>query len=139
MTKEVQVKSVVRDIKDFDFEAGWASGYGDYTADINVDGKGFSVDLTYEYGYDDAGESVGCHESNGSDLGNDVAIEIAAQQAGIELDEGDVQGIMHELEDQVENYVEDNYDQTIKSLLIGFENHQEELRQERDEEFGMSM
>jgi hypothetical protein len=126
-------KAVARDIEDFDFEAGWPSGYGDYVADINIDGKEFSVDLIYEYGYYDVGEFVGCDERNGSDLRNDTAIKIAAQQAGIELDDNTVLKIKRDLESQVEVYVEDNYYHTIENLLMDFESFQEKLRREHDD------
>ncbi|MDI5891785.1 hypothetical protein [Halomonas rhizosphaerae] len=133
MANEIQIKSVAENIEDFYFEDGWASGYGDYTADITIDEKEFSVDLIYEYGYYDCGLSVGCDENNGSDLRNDSAIKIAAQQAGIELDDNTVLKIKRDLESQVEVYVEDNYFNTIDNLLMDFESFQEKLRLEHDD------
>ncbi|MGM0914307.1 MAG: hypothetical protein ACQEXC_09805 [Pseudomonadota bacterium] len=117
MANELQIEAVAENIEDFDFEAGRPSGYGDYIANISIDGKKFSVDLIYEYGYYDLGEFVGCDERNGSDLRNDTAIKIAAQQAGIELDDNTVLKIKRELEIQIEDYVKENYYQTIENLL----------------------
>lgn len=94
----------------------------------------FSVDLKYEYGYLDGSESVGCQESNGSNLDNDTAIEIAAKKAEIELDDNTVLEIRQDLESQVEAYVEANYSQTIDGLLAGYENQQEEFRKEFDQD-----
>ncbi|MDW7748263.1 hypothetical protein [Halomonas sp.] len=144
MTNEAQIKSVARDVKDFDFEAGHGGGVGEYTADIKVGEKEFSANLCYEYFYNDIrgfgslpAWVVG--ESDGAQLGNFSKIEMAAEKAGIDIDENAIYEIIDDLESQVESYVEENYNTSIEAIQEAFETRQAELRQERDEEFSMGM
>lgn len=144
MTKEAQIKAVARDVKDFDFEAGHSGGVGEYTADMKVGEKEFSADLCYEYFYNDnrgfgALPAWVVGESDGAQLGNFSEIERAAEKAGIDIDDHAIYEIIADLESQIESYVEENYNASIEAIQEAFETRQEELRQERDEEFSTGM
>ncbi|TLF51653.1 hypothetical protein FEI13_08275 [Halomonas urmiana] len=119
-------QAIAKEIKDFVFEPGCNSGHGEYKAVIQIGSIEFIVDdLFYEYGEDAPGghgSKIGIIRSSGCDIYDDSCkkIQMAAQSVGltgvIELGEGDIEEIMNELESQIEDFVEENYDQTIKAM-----------------------
>lgn len=141
----IEPEAIARNIEDFDFEAGSAGGLGKYTADIRVGADKFSVDLYYEYYYNDnrgfgALPAWMLGESDGAELGNEEAIEMAADMAGVELDGDAVRQIVSDLEGQVDNYVEENYSASVEAIQTAFEERQKERQAEREQEYdGMSM
>ncbi|MBB3231933.1 hypothetical protein [Halomonas stenophila] len=119
-------------------ENGWF-GFGEYAAVIKASGKTFTVrDLEFGYGEKDIGYGIkerGVDNDWLDSPDNETKIEMAAERAGIDLDDDHILCILSTLENTVEKVIESDYKEEFESLS----RPSRELEQEEDCGWGMSM